>query len=214
MPFKKTYRKRKYYKRRRFYKKKRYKYMAYKGYKLGLKAMRRLNVEYKHYDTVISTTPTWSGTINTLNDIPQGDANGTRDGDRLKMTSLTMRATFDAGTAGVLRLILLLDKQRLINGVTDYLEASEVGTINAPNASKDEGNFFRSKTIYDRRVCLSDSGPEVTAIKKLFKFNIPVQFDAGTTTVTTNRLQFIMISDAAVGPISAHLVFRLSYIDN
>ncbi len=212
------YYRKKYKKYRRNGKKKRfstsYKTMAYKGYQMGKKAMKYLNTEHKHFDTQVQAIFTDAGVIATLNLIPQGDTDTTRDGDSIKMMSLTLRGACFNTVSSNIRIIIFHDKQDQVLIPADLLEAAYFASVNATNAPKNYDYRFRSKILFDRNFALSANGKNQYNFHKQIKLLIRTQFDAGTTNITTGALKVCYIGDQPVTFPAMNIVYRLTFVDN
>lgn len=220
----KTYRKRYNRKRYRRYRKPyskpvRYKVadMAYSGYKMGLKAMKYLNTEHKHFDSEDLNIPVdANGGLRTLNLVPQGDTDQSRDGDSLKMLTLTMRGIILNASVGnsTTRVIVFMDKMNQISTVSDLLEAIYLGGNNATNAPKNYDNRFRSKIIWDRSFTTSPNGKTEYNYHDTIELNTHVQYNNGTTTIQSGALKICVISNQIAAPPIISATYRLTFVDN
>lgn len=95
--------------------KRRFRKKSYKGYskksslvtKNYLKNYLNKNVEFKYYDHDESTTVDSSGAVYSLTDIPQGDTDITRDGDKLILKNVQLRGTISlADASNAVRIIV------------------------------------------------------------------------------------------------------------
>lgn len=182
-----------------------------------LKSM--LNVEYKeNYASLTSTSVDFAGAITTLNQISQGDADGTRDGDSLKMINLSIRGyTRINGISGdvLSRIIIFLDPQNVITSPNEVL--ATVGSTLAPLSPKSYDNRFRTKILYDKVFKLDPNYSPQQYFKFALAINKHTQFNAGTTTITSNALKVLLISDvdsAASPKAKTSFTYRLTYVDN
>lgn len=211
MPYRRRYYMKRFRRRRRRPRKRGYKLAL----KLAKKALSRTSNEHKTFDTSFAgIAPTWSGLSYQLNNIAQGSTGNTRVGDNLKMKTLMMRMDFTATADTAVRMIIFYDKQRVIFNPSDILDAGYLGTVNAVNAPKDIGNFYRSKILLDRTFMLNLNGTVYKRFKKLLKINLYTQFDATTATQTTGRLVACFVSDQTPAVCVITGVMRLSYLDN
>lgn len=217
MPY---YRRRRYRpRRRRRYRRRgkpaRYHYadMAYKGYKMGLKAMKFLNTEHKYLDFNQTNTASWNGTLFTLNSIPQGDTDVTRDGDSVKIMSCMLRYNVSYATNCVGRIIVFWDKQNAITAVSDVLALAALGTANAPNAPKPQDKRFMTKILFDSKHSVNQNGQAMFTRSKQIPIGLHTQFNAGTTTINSGALKMLIIGSVAVGP-TFDTYARVTYVDN
>jgi hypothetical protein len=160
--------------------------------------------ETKHYDYAGTITALdRDGDLSVWNPIPQGDTDTTRDGDALFNMNVHIRAslwhdpqTGNQGASAGFRFILFFDKSNTISSVGDLLDLS----------GDDETNML-SPIDWDIRkqvTILHDSMTSVDGVWKerllrewVFPLKKSTQFEAGTTTITTNALKGLWISDRA-----------------
>ncbi len=188
--------------------------------KKALKMVRRLKsaVELKHFDFMVSDPDVnYNGEFRTLNEIPQGDTDETRDGDSLFMTSYEIRGRWEIGDAGdknTMRIIMMLDKAGLeVTTAGDLLQvvASQFGVVSA----YDQDNRSNWILLADRTYSMYDNKPVVPFHFK-GKLNKKVQFAGGSTTAfTKNALRIFYISNAAgaTGP-TINLFSRVFFTDS
>lgn len=170
-----------------------------------------INVEIKHTDSELVITPGYNGALYTFNGLAQGDTDGTRDGDSLKVQDFAFKCLINNNRVGTARVIVLWDQGNEITGVSDVLNNS--GTAYAPLSLKDWDKRFESKIIFDKMIHL---GPynQTKFFKKKLRIGKHTQFEAGTTTINSGALKMIFIGDSNVNMTSFRFISRLTYTDN
>lgn len=220
--------------RKRYYKRRRRRYRprkrnfihsianaAFTGARIAKKLADVVNVEYKRMEgSMVNTSVPQSGYVFPISDqIVQGDADTSRDGDSLKNQRLTMRirGTNKGSSFNNLRFIILVDKQaRSVSdpgwSLSDWF--THVGGPNATLSAKLYDNRFQTKILMDRTIYVNNND----FVTKEFHVNLPLNFHtqyvSGTTTVSTNRLMLIAISDAATNIPEFNAVWGLTFTDN
>lgn len=199
-----------------------------KIYSIAKKAATKIvkAIPEKHYfDTVINNTIDSSGSIFDLSLIPQGDTDTSREGDRVRMTSIQWRGqAYNADTSNVLRFVFfqwLMDDGVDTPQVSEILQATMVGNpyaVYAPYAKDYAG--YKFAVLYDEILCTSQNGDA----NNIFSFNFPIkknkkitpniQYVAATTS-GTNKLFVMVISDSgAITHPSAIGVFRIRFLSD
>lgn len=172
-------------------------------------------VETKYIDTSIAdATPSWNGSMGIFNDPGQDITDQSRIGDSIFMKYLEMRFKYDengSGSSGV-RIIILLDFENVITSTNQVLGST--GSAQALLSNYIWDRRFRRKILYDR--VFHCDGVQQKSVFGTFKIRIPyrVQFSAATTTIYTNALQIMHITDigAATYPVLTGAV-RIAYAD-
>lgn len=180
----------------------------------------------KHYfDTVINSTIDSTGSIFDLSAIPQGDTDSSREGDRVRISSIQWRGqAYNADTSNVMRFIFfqwLEDDGIDTPQTSEILQAVVIGQpygVYGPYAKDYAG--YKFAVIHDQTLCTSQNGDA----NNIFTFNMPyakrkklspnIQFVAGTTS-GTNKLYLMVISDSgAITHPSAIGVFRIRFLSD
>lgn len=222
--YNRNYRRRNYrrrrYPRRPYKKPMRYKVadMAYKGFVLAKKVAKLVNVEMKHHDFMVDGTNTAAGQLITLNQVPQGDTDQSRDGDSLKMQKMVLKlnAIKAAGaTDTFVRFILFHDPQNsTANVAPDFLEPTYINTNRAHLSHKDKDNQFKTKKIWDQTYRL-DANKTSIQLEKVFSLSHHTQYEAGTTTINSGALKLIIINnEVSTNFPTIRFVNRLFFTDN
>jgi len=155
--------------------------------------------EHKNYDQAISTTIDYNGTMFSLCDIPQGDTDITRDGDKLMPTSVEINIGVTiADTTNVFRVIVIRWKGYDSVDPPSTSKILEVtGTVYAPYSSLQHDRRDRFELLYDSGVIpLTASDTIKTLNIKLPCAKKEVSFSAGGTGAA-NKIEWMCISDSA-----------------
>lgn len=180
----------------------------------GVKMLKDVvNTEYKYFDINESTNVDYNGYLPSLCTPTQGDGDGQRDGDRLKMQNLTFRGRLTRnGADATVRVIIGIDKQSKVSTAADVLESTGASTA-GPISPKNYDKRFQTKILYDRRWNLTTDFPAVNInINKVI--NTHQQFQAGTTTINSGRLFAIFISNLNANTPIMQYYSRVTFTDN
>jgi len=220
MPRRRTYRK-------KYYKKKKSNYNSYantaiKALRVANQVRQLVNTEFHYHDTSTTQSPVdYNGDVGSLMDIPQGDGDDERQGDSIRMKNLTMQGMVEYDAAGsldnqVVTIMILLDKQNKVSLAADVLEASYIATGIAPFAPKDRDKMYQTKMLAKRTVSVNADKPLSRFKINLSNINFHTQYENETTTINTNDLKLLIISNdpsATDGPNITYIA-RLTFIDN
>jgi len=187
---------------------------AEKALALGMKLKRMINVEYKFYDISAAPTVSNTGTVYNLFSPTQGDGVTQRDGDSVKVLSLSGRIHMlmnAAASASLMRVIIFRGKQE--NAVsyttTDILQNASI--LNPKNDSEK----FRSKILYDKIFTLTTGDRTRNQPGNwYFRLNGHVNFVNGATTVENGGIYMLLISNEAVNTPTFSYYLRTRYTDN
>lgn len=190
--------------------------IAWKAFRLAKKVADAVNVEYKY--TQIDDTGTaqsYSGGYAEICSPVVGTSDITRIGDSIKIQHLSLRGCAKYNSAGsdgqTVRLVIFKDKQNKVSAVSDIVDS--VGTVTAPFFNKVYDNRFQTKFIYDRTFYVNSQKIEVPFHIEL-PINMHKQFQAGTTTVQSGSLKYLIISDQATNGPSITMHGRVTFTDN
>lgn len=174
-----------------------------------------INAEYKYQEASVSLqTPTWNGTLYTLCTPAQGAGATGRNGDSIKMKTLTLRGLIDYNTLGMaemVRVIIFIDKQNVVTTGAQMLQYT--GVYMATNSPKNEGNKFDTKILYDKCFPVSLYKPQYK-FNTVIKLNSHVHFAAGTTTIENGALKMLFISQNPTNSPKFSYITRVTYVDN
>lgn len=170
-----------------------------------------INVEEKHVDYISGSTPGYNGSLTTLNSIPQGDTDGTRDGDSLKMQKLKLKMNVSNTRLACARIMVIFDPQNKCTNVDDIL--TQVGTIYAPISQKNYDKRFNCKVLYDKRITI---GPynQNKCFEKHLRIMKHTQYEAGGTVINSGALKLLLIGDAVANFTTFRIYSRLTFTDN
>jgi len=146
-----------------------------------------------------------SGTLSNLIAIPAqattASTDLTRLGDKIKVKDIEFRfSMLSVNTNASIRVVAYIDKRNQSTAVTDVFESGTLGATNAPNGLKVHDYEDRYRFIYDKTFNLGEShGEWISVVKKFnFKGGLPMEFLAGSTTVTKNHIKLIVIGSSAL----------------
>lgn len=184
---------------------------------LAKKVARMVNVEYKFRDNPYATTVSNTGTIQNLCQPPQGDGDQNRDGSSVKLARCSGRISVDlhpSATSTHVRFILFRGKQENRTAYTlsgGILEGGPSALWQSPKAWEDR---FRTKFIYDKTICLSNTGRKTIDLNWNFKLYGHIQFGGGTTDIESGGIYLAMISDESVNTPTVNYALRVTFTDN
>lgn len=182
---------------------------------LARRVAKMVNAEYKFFDvneSLVNVPP--SGYLPGLCTPAQGDTDSNRNGDSIKMQTLTFRADVYRNTVdSEFRLILLMDKQVKVTGLSDVLESAN--TVYSVISPKKYDNRFQTQVLYDQRYYLTADNPTIN-INLVKHIRQHTQFSAGTTTATSGKLLAIFVSDQSTGINQPTITYysRCTFTDN
>ncbi len=199
-----------------------YRRLRNKSYYMAKKALSMLNVEYKEHNLITTSVPIVDivGTIYQLTNIPQGDTTQTRDGNQCKLTAINIKGIYNihaSATNSFVRIILVLDKQtnQAIYATSDLLlDTTAQDSINSPLQLNNRHRFV---VLYDKVFLVSNSGTGARKINIYKKLQIPIRFDnsAGAiSSLTSNSLSVIFISNESTNRPNLSFISRIRYVDN
>jgi len=192
-----------------------------------VKALIKEPMEHKYFEDPITDAfgiPS-SGVTYQLSLIPQGDTDVTRDGDRLTLTSVNIRGSVYCGdVTNIVRVIFFQWRPQSFPSVSDILSKGEDGTNVGVHSFYNHDKRSEFKILSDRTYSLAGYGtttsPYGVDTEKLFNINISkkliknLQYVNGSTSVGSNQIHYIAISDSDATP-NPTLTFkiRINYID-
>lgn len=181
----------------------------------GLKSL--VNVEMKRFESNINGSVDNAGNnYYTLNSVPQGDTDGTRDGDSLKMHRIHVKGHFNihpSSTVTTIRAVLFIDKQDTLLTAPDFWDNLTLGSC--VDSSKHYDSRFESRVLCDKRFCLNTNQPN-SLLDLSCKVGLHTQYVNGTTSIATGALKLMLISDitSAGNKPTFDVVSYLYYTDN
>lgn len=197
---------------------------AYKGYQLAKYVKSLVNVEYKNLDVSQATTATTTASLWSISNIPQGIQVEQREGDSVKLKSITARIRLSSNASSTLdfqyaRLIMFVDKDNNNPGTTDPTAAT-TAAYKILEADTVESHLFldnasRYHVLLDKVVTLTEGGKEYYFEKYYKPMDMKIQFD-GTATEPAKKNNvwiYIVGSEATNGP-NFSINTRIRYVDN
>jgi len=211
MPFKKTYRKRRY--KKRSTKKAGWGNTALKALRLATKVAGMVNTEYKHYDYNVFATQQTMTPVSavTLCAPPQGVAVFERTGDSIKVKNLTLRGMWSRnGFDEVVRVMVYIDKENNINTGAQMLIYN--GTTNAVFSPKLDDNKYDTKILWDQEYRLTTDNP-IAKFEKVIRIDRHLHFDINSATVDRNAVKMMLWTQNALSAnFQCHA--RTTFVDN
>lgn len=207
----------------------RYSKRAYNSLAVASKALsvaygvkKLLNVEFKFHDVQLTNeTIPIIPLITQISNIALGDTDVTRDGSQIKAVRLNIKWTVQvnatAATQNRMRIMVVQDKQT--NGAiytdTDLLQdvSAQDGIVSMNNLD----NKFRFRVLFDRRIAVSSDGTATKFVSFNKKLQMKIRFDADAaaiTSLTSNSISVLMLSNHATLTPSVTMFSRLRYVDN
>ena len=188
---------------------------AYSALKIAKRLKDMVNTEYKFFDTQATTNVDYTGSLNILNSMAQGQTDVTRIGDSIKVQNLVVRGAIASSAVATssLRMMIIWDPQNKTTTTADVLEY--VGSVYAPFSPKDYDKRFQTKVLYDRVHSLV---PTAESALTHFDYVIPInqhtQFEGASTTINSGALKMLIISSSIANLPVVVFQARISYTDN
>lgn len=185
--------------------------------KKQVKAIINRGRENKYYDTLLSVTEEYGGTVYSISDVPQGDTDITRDGDQFNQRALRLKGkVVNADSTNLLRLVVFRWKQEDTPAPADILNSTYVGTIRAPYSPYHHDGRTNFTVLYDKTFPTDTYSPQRYFDSKWINLREKKQYMvAGSATVGKNKLYVLIISDsAAEGSPLCDMVSRLTFTDS
>lgn len=213
---------------KRTYKSKRPRRKSYKKRPTTLSLSRKLNrlhkaIEYKHADHAMNAGISNVGYFTNLTNIPQGDEDLTRDGDKLTVTSVQLRLQLHGGDIPYNNVRIIIFKWNNLYqtpNLTDLLLTPTTTTAVQPQCYLYNLDAIRArpgfKILWDRtyqnHTAENQTNKKAVNIFKKIPFRTNLQYSAGS--LTGNSLYMFAISDSS---ISNHPVLtgmkRINFMD-
>lgn len=181
-----------------------------------------VNSEKQYYDNntlLVTRNPTPTGTVDIMSGIPQGDDNGQRTGNSIKLNSLyiTMQGGMSASaTQTFVRMILFEDKFNTgtaptaanVLGLTLTTGWSVIAPLNVDFST-------RYKVLLDKRIALSQNGKQNFIFKKYIKTQRHVHYTGPAATDTYNgNIYLLLLSNESTNTPTIYFNCRVGYYDN
>ncbi len=195
---------------------------AQKALRIAQSVKALLNVEVKNFDVQLnSSVITDAIGITQLCNIPQGDTSNTRDGSQVKMIGYEFNYFIQQSSAAVnadfIRVMLVVDKQtnQAIYLAADLLD--DITNLDSIVTPRNLDNMKRFTVLYDRVHILSKGGTNGAHVKKYFKKDLLIRYDASTSAIadlTSNSISLLTVASTASNDPAITFFGRLRYVDN
>lgn len=181
-----------------------------------------VNAEKQYYDNnvgLVSRNPTPTGIVDVMSGIPQGDDEGARTGNSIKLNSLyfTMQCGMNASaTQTFVRIIMFEDK---FNTGTTPTAADLLGLTLTTGwsviAPLNVDHTIRYRIIFDKRIALSQNGRQNYIWKKYIKIQKHVHYTGNLATDTYGgNIYLLTLSNEATNTPTIYFNCRVGYYDN
>jgi hypothetical protein len=160
----------------------------------------------KEYAQSATTTPTQLA----ISAVPQGSTDSTRDGDQINLQSLWIKfETYLQGTGGTNdftdQVRLMIYRYHPMSTGAAPVPATVLQDLSVAQSATMTPNSWDNRKDYtvllDETFNLSGNGPSDIGFSRVFKWKtpgIPAHFSAGSTTLQTNGLFALIMSDSLV----------------
>lgn len=178
-----------------------------------------INSEKKYIDLSFNNNPdVSSGTVNFLNDIPVGDTAITRDGNSVRMKSLSIKGVIQLNTSATQTYVRMLVVQwyaNVLDVTPSFADVLESLSITSHYNKDYVGNF---RVLTDRNMIVDTQFP-----LKTFSFYYPLNAvtrwlttdtSGDQTSMTKNGLYFMCFSSEATNTPAVNITSRVLFYDN
>lgn len=180
----------------------------------GVKYLRELlNVEYKYFDTAVSTSISSTATLSHLTAIGQGDTDVTRDGNTCRLKGLNIRhimALNTLATSSNVRVIVFnwFDSTTPVAGNILANTGNTTSQLNIENSDK-------FHILYDKHYSMDNVGCKLLDYKKYIKLNQKLKFNSTTgNDFENNSIWALFISSEPTNTVGNNFSARVRFIDN
>jgi hypothetical protein len=177
-----------------------------------------LELKYLAQNDNTYSSISYSGTdfLQVLTNVPQGDTDSTRDGDQITLHSIEFRLGLKISTTTpcFMRVILFQWRPATIPLYASVL-IDQHNTSNAPLTTYQHDTRQEYNILFDRLIELDTVAHPAHVVHHLQTkgFSPKIQFTAGSSTVATNMIYMLVVSDvAAAGPLVV-LHVKTTYYD-
>lgn len=182
----------------------------------GLKGL--INSEKKYHDKTTTALVSFSGTVEGLSHIAQGDDVGNRDGNSILARSLWVQLDVKGNTAQtstVTRVVIFIDTEN--TGTTPT--ASDLLQVTGSQASVDSplnvDHTSRYVILLDKKFTNSLNGQMRLTFKKYIKLYKHIKYTGSSATDTyKNNIYILYISDVNTDDPQITYYSRLGFMDN
>lgn len=197
--------------------------VASKALKTTLALKRLVNVEKHIRDfQITSTTVSSAGLITNLSLIAQGDSSNERDGDQIKVLSISCNMKYNINVlvpVATIRMLLVEDKQT--NGaqftLADLLDDVSVNDGLVSNYNQD--NMYRFNIVWDKVVTLATNGTGSRLVYKTASMQKRIRYELGEAgaviaALSSSSYSLVLLSDHSANMPTVTFFCRVKYVDN
>lgn len=197
------------YYRKRNYKKKTFRPRRYKKKYNLTRQLNRLGLalekKFHSFAQSIVTVP-FTGVINSISSVPQGDGASSRDGNKIRVKSIYGKFAYSTINANTnMRMLIIQDNSPDGTPPTFGEVLDDPSPPNAITSALNIANTARFKVILDKRFYVTQTAGQRPIYNMQFyrKCNIPIAFQgSGADSESNSELFLMQISDAAIdGPL-------------
>ncbi len=183
-----------------------------------INALRKfINTEVKCVDTLATENSTTTATLDLLNGMTQGNANGNRSGQSVKCENVDLRFVCTIAAAAVtsfVRVLVVMDKQA--NGAVFAIGSLLNATTVVSHYTVGSQNRF--VVFFDETFAMDANGQQ--CLTKVVRLNDNSHTEYGTgnagtiADINSNSLYLVHLSDQVANPVSIQYYIRYWYVDN
>lgn len=181
-----------------------------------IKTERKKNSELKFFrrQLVFASVLDFNGAVESVSDVPQGDLDSNRNGDRLTPVSLRLSYTLYGETNSFLcRFIVFRWLENTVPTVADILIVTGSGYAINGGYQHDQRHLFN--ILYDKAHVCSNNGNENVIVTKTLKMAAKQIDYTAASTAGSNKIYVLGITDRNLATSgTVQYVSRLNYYDN
>lgn len=184
-----------------------------KALKIASKVAAVVNTEYKYFDGGASAAAlSNAGIYYALCNPPQGITAITRNGDSIKVKTLTIRGLLQltGALAEETRVVIYWDNENTVNTGTQLL--SNAGSALVTMSTKQEDYRYQTKVLYDQTFKMTANYP-LHKFEKTIKIDRHVHWVQNTTNIKNGCLCMMVFAQNAANTAFS-FISRTSYVDN
>jgi hypothetical protein len=176
----------------------------------------QIEEKFQYYHPVAGTALAGAIQYDPLN-IAQGDADNNRDGDQLRADNLTFRMSHIFNPSGNAvqntRIVVYRWKPMSTSTQPTYIDVFTASTTYPITTPPNWDNRFQWKILFDRVITSSLYQPAPVLVHTVNLGKKRVQYTSGSSTVKSNGVYFLIMTDSATnGPI-ADVYYMTRYFD-
>ncbi len=173
------------------------------------------SAENKFLDDSVSDTSLINTDSNSLQNgiaiqVPQGDGESSRDGNKIEAKGLTMRLLMTTTTSASVRFVLI--KTPVFDAGLDFNTPFAAMGVNGQLPRNTEGKY---KVLWDRTLNVDPDSKGSIAIKRYQPLNMKMEYISSSTAapIRNNVLLYVFTNNTTASAISVALDTRLHYRD-